>query len=143
MKTVPTIAPSPTWHSRLAALTLQNGGGSIYVGHSDNPLDKSVFPTDRAKQNKIGRYFVACCETCGQVTACALKESAITGAIRRWYGQLTHDHPGAFVGSWLDGQLLYLDIVLPISNLGDALTLARATNQQAIYDAVKGECLNV
>lgn len=124
------------WQSTLAHLTLENGGGTVYP---DTTHEKT--PIYDAQRHAIGHYFVAICETCGAAAPTIARE--YKSLIRHWYATLPHDHPGALVGSWINDGRLYLDIVLPISNLGDALTLARATNQLAIYDAIKGESINV
>ena len=40
----------------------------------------------------------------------------------------------AYLGLWLDNEILYLDISININNLNDAMTFAKENKQLAIYD---------
>jgi len=49
--------------------------------------------------------------------------------------------PGAYLGAWLDGSEVYLDISINLDNLQDALGLARNNKQLAIYDLASDESI--
>ena len=49
--------------------------------------------------------------------------------------------PGAYLGAWLDGSEVYLDISINVESLAAALSLAREYRQLAIYDLSSGESI--
>lgn len=48
-----------------------------------------------------------------------------------------------WVGLWVDGGYLYIDISIHVKDLGEAMRLGRKWGQQAIYDIAKGKSLEV
>jgi len=49
--------------------------------------------------------------------------------------------PGAYLGAWLDGSKVYLDVSINVDDLQDALDLARENSQLAIYDLATGDSI--
>jgi hypothetical protein len=49
--------------------------------------------------------------------------------------------PDTYLGGWLDGGMAYLDISKNVKDLNEVLKMAKAENQLAIYDVVKGESI--
>jgi hypothetical protein len=45
----------------------------------------------------------------------------------------------AFVGFWINGKKVYVDLSQSFETLEEALIVAKKRNQKAIYDAIKGE----
>lgn len=52
-------------------------------------------------------------------------------------------HNNAYVGLWLDGQDLYLDISTNIHNRDDAIKIAQENQQLAIYDCKNSETIYI
>ena len=50
-------------------------------------------------------------------------------------------NPGAYLGAWMDGSEVYLDISINVQSLFTALQLARDNKQLAIYDISSGESI--
>jgi len=66
-------------------------------------------------------------------------DDTIPGYITRHVKQLLL--PGAYLGAWLDGSKVYLDISINVASLEDALNLARNNSQLAIYDISSGDSI--
>ncbi len=66
-------------------------------------------------------------------------DDTIPGYITRHVKQLLH--PGAYLGAWLDGIEVYLDVSINVASLEDALNLARNNSQLAIYDLASDESI--
>jgi len=66
-------------------------------------------------------------------------DDTIPGYITRHVKQLLL--PGAYLGAWLDGWEVYLDISVNVDSLEDALDLAHNNSQLAIYDISSGESI--
>ena len=49
--------------------------------------------------------------------------------------------PGSYLGGWIDGCKVYLDVSINLDNLQDALNLARENSQLAIFDLSRGESI--
>ena len=53
----------------------------------------------------------------------------------------TLSQPNVYLGGWLDEGIGYLDISTNVRNLQEAIELAMASDQLAIWDIVKGESI--
>jgi|LSQX01.1.fsa_nt_gb hypothetical protein len=63
----------------------------------------------------------------------------IPGYITRHVHQLLLS--GAYLGAWLDGSKVYLDVSINVDDLQAALDLARDNKQLAIYDITRDESI--
>lgn len=68
-----------------------------------------------------------------------ITEDTIPGYITRYAKQLLI--PGSYLGGWVDGETVYLDVSINIDDLQDALALARDNDQLAIFDLQAGESI--
>lgn len=101
--------------------TLRNGGATFgvlperYVVALGSPLER-VVPADVASITR------------------ALFELEATGEA---------DLPGRALGTWIDADLAYIDIVESFATLGSALAAGRDRAQLAIFDAVADRAIDV
>lgn len=51
--------------------------------------------------------------------------------------------PGHYFGIWADGDNVYVDHVRIVSELANALEIARRNNEIAIYDLTNADCITV
>ena len=72
-------------------------------------------------------------------------DPATTGPfrLRHAFRKVHHDFGGSLVGTWLDGDKLYVDAVawFPAGERVTAIAAARIYNQLAIYDFAAGESI--
>lgn len=66
-------------------------------------------------------------------------DDTIPGYITRHVKQLLI--PGSYLGGWIDGCKVYLDVSINLDNLQAALDLARDNKQLAIFDLQAGESI--
>ena len=53
------------------------------------------------------------------------------------------ERPGLFLGAWVNGCLVYLDVSINVENRDKALEIGRDNNQLAIYDLAANESISV
>ena len=55
--------------------------------------------------------------------------------------EFIQDKKGLFIGLWLDGEIMYIDVSIHIIDYLEALEIARNNDQKAIYDLQKNDSI--
>lgn len=124
MRSISNIDP----HYKAAMYTFKNGGGTFapHVGRPVNVSDSYVVALGKGSEQSI------------DLMGC---ESHDRSVIRKAINQFTHDrrpqwNEGYFLGTWIDNNVLYLDVVELFNNQSDAHTAAIERGQCAYYDGI-------
>jgi hypothetical protein len=106
--------------------TLQDGGRSY------NPTTGQVNPSEGYMVAVYGSELVVPLDQFGPDV---LKEYYLENASKAT--------PNTFVGSWVDGGNVYLDLSNHVSDLHEAVTLGMKADQKAIYDCEAKQSINL
>lgn len=105
-------------------LTVQNGGGTFEAG------SWLPFEPKHGYAVAFGGYQ-------------PLAKDVDLNALRKLLKTVQGEYDSSFVGTWLDGEKLYVDAVVYTVDLTRAIELAQSTNQLAIYNFATGESIAV
>lgn len=75
-------------------------------------------------------YALDCCEE--RMAAARFNAHALADYVRRHKSELTR--PGRYLGAWLDGEDVYLDVSRVSLDKEDAMTQAARYGQESVYD---------
>jgi hypothetical protein len=126
------ILPSYDGCGRAVAATLRDGGGTFEKGTL-----KAV--------SKVNGYQVG---TAHPLAAGTLLKSSPVGQLAEFVRSYAHAaaplmKKGDFLGSWIDGELFYIEISRHVETFGEAAPLARRHNQDAVFQWDKSLSLPV